>query len=632
MTSFSPVLRVRLLQLLFLTALLVLALRIVLMQWLDPVIPPDYGTGLAPRALQVEPARGLIVDRDGEVLAYNEPRFRVLLVPGELPSEPAARTSALLALERASGLAFADLERAATTGLAVVDPYAPVVVDDGLDPEAAISLRARLAGLAGLRVEASASRRYVDEPTLAHVLGYIGKIPADEAEALTEAGYPLDGQVGLAGVEAIYEDDLRGVPGRRLVLSDPQGREVELLASDAARSGADAVLSIDLDLQRAAAEALARGMEAGLAVTRHDTGQDRPDPIPLGAAIVMDVRTGELLASVSLPSYDPNIFLDGSDAEISRLFSDPAHPLIDRTFMSPRSPGSIFKPLVALAALEDGIATRNTHIYSSGAITIADQYNPGRVYVFKDWAAHGDLDMTRALARSSDVYFYYLVGGYEEFEGMGPDRLAEWARAAGLGATTGLDLPGEIRGLVPDSAWKAEEFGEDWVLGDSYPYAIGQGYLTVTPLQMAVMTAAIANGGDLLQPRVLHGFRSGGIVKPLPATTTGRLEASAEHYEVVREGMRAAAAASGTAFTGVPSGVEIGGKTGTAEFGQPYPDGEFDTHGWYIGFAPYDEPEVAVVVYLEYGVGSTHAGPVAKAILEAYFALKSPGDRVEARP
>lgn len=625
-------LRMRVMQGVFLLALLVLALRVLSMQWLDPVVPPEYGDGLGPRTLQVEPSRGLIVDRNGEVLARNVPEFRVLLVPGELPTDEEARRRTLLALEQASRVPYATLERAASTRLAVLDPFAPVLIDEGLDSEEAIRLRARLAGLPGLRVEASPTRLYADEPTLAHILGYVGKIPVEDAEALTAVGYPLDGQVGIAGVEAAYEDELRGNPGRRLVLSDPQGREVELLASSQAAPGADAVLSIDLRLQRVTREALQRGMDAGLSVVRTNTGQQRDAPIQVGAAVVMDVKTGEVLASVSLPAYDPNLFVSGEDEEIARVFADRANPLLDRTYMWQRSPGSVFKPLVALAALEEGTVTEHTSIFSSGAITIADQYNPNAVYVFRDWAAHGAVDLRRALARSSDVYFYYVVGGYQDFQGMGADTLARWARAAGFGRTTGLDLGGEVTGLVPDSAWKEEEFGEQWLLGDSYPYSIGQGYLTVTPMQMAVLTAALANGGDLLQPRVVRGFREGGTVTPLAPHVRGRLEASAEHYRIVREGMLAAALPSGTAFTGVPEGVTIGGKTGTAEFGQPYPDGEFDTHGWYIAFGPYEDPEVAVVVYLEYGVGSTHAGPVAKEILEAYFALQSTGDRVEVRP
>ncbi|MEX2032467.1 MAG: penicillin-binding transpeptidase domain-containing protein, partial [Dehalococcoidia bacterium] len=562
--------------------------------------------------------------------------FRVQLIPGELPSDPHERRLALVRLEEVTGVSYADLEAAAGSTLALVDPFAPVLVLDGLKAEEAIALQAALAGQAGARVAASPSRVYATEDSLAHILGHVGDIPEDEADALTAQGYPLDGTIGLAGVESVYEDSLRGLPGRRLILSDPQGREVEMLAEFSAEPGADVVLSIDLDLQRAATAALADGIARGLSVVRTGTGQQRDAPIPVGAALVMDVRTGELLASVSLPSYDPNLFLDGDPTAIAKVFTDPARPLIDRTYMETRSPGSTFKPLVALAALEEGIATADTRINSTGAITIRDEYDPSVVYVFRDWAAHGNTNMKEALARSSDVYFYLLAGGYHggggqaEFEGMGADTLAKWARNAGFGSPTGFDLPGEVGGLVPDRAWKKAEFDVPWVLGDTYPFGIGQGYLTVTPLQMTVLTAAIANGGTLLEPRVVHGFRTGGATQTLPVTNTRRLDASPSSFQTVREGMLGAASTGGTAITGRPEGIAIGGKTGTAEFGQDYPDGQYDTHAWYIGFAPYDEPEIAVVVYLEYGVGSTHAGPVARAIMEAYFALQdgAAGDRV----
>jgi penicillin-binding protein 2 len=628
--------RIRLLQFGILALFVLLGLRILTMQWIDPVVPPDYGDGLAPRLLETEAPRGLILDRNGEVLARNIPEFRVQLIPGELPADDHDRRLALVQLERITGVTFAHLEEAASSALAVVDPFAPVLVRDGLSAEEAIVLHAALAGQPGARVSASPSRVYATEESLAHILGHVGAIPADEADALTARGYSLDGTIGLAGVESVYEDSLRGQAGRRLVLSDPQGREVESLAEFAAEPGADVVLSIDLQLQRATAAALADGITRGLSVVRTNTGQERPSPVPVGAALVMDAHTGELLASVSLPSYDPNLFLDGDPAAIAEVFANPARPLIDRTYMETRSPGSIFKPLVALAALEEGVATEDTRINSTGAITIRDEYDPSVVYVFRDWAAHGNTNMKEALARSSDVYFYLLTGGYHgggsqaEFDGMGPDALAKWARNAGFGSPTGFDLPGEVGGLVPDRAWKKAEFDVPWVLGDTYPFAIGQGYLTVTPLQMAVVTSAIANGGTVLAPRVVRGFNTGGVTKQLPITNSRRLDASAAHFQTVREGMLGAASAGGTAVTGRPDGVAIGGKTGTAEFGQPYPDGQYDTHGWYTGFAPYDDPEVVVVVYLEYGVGSTHAGPVAKTILEAYFALQraSGGERV----
>ncbi|MDA0815609.1 MAG: penicillin-binding protein 2 [Chloroflexi bacterium] len=624
MTRLNPALRLRLMQVILLSAIAVLGIRVATMQWFNPVVPPEYGDGLAPRLLTVEPARGLILDRNGEVLARNTPSYQVSLVPGELPAEPDDRRAAFLRLETLSGIPFQTLEQAASTHLALVDPYQPITVKEGLSAETAIAIRARLAGVAGLRVEGSAQRNYVADPTLAHLLGYVSVIPEEDAEELAALGYPLDSRIGRTGVESVYEEALRGDPGRRLVLADPRGREVEPLATSAAEAGADVVLSIDLRLQRATAAALAEGMDAGIAVVRRDTGQDRPDPIQLGAAVVMDIHTGELRASVSLPGYDPNTLIEGDDDAIAALLSDPARPLIDRTYMEVRSPGSIYKPLVALAALEEGIATADTRIYSSGAILVPDQYTPGVFYTFRDWAAHGLLDMKAALARSSDVYFYLLVGGYhgpqqEDFEGMGAATLAVWSHAMGFGRATGLDLPGEATGLVPDPGWKERVIGEPWLLGDSYPFSIGQGYLTVTPLQMAVMTAALANGGDLLRPRVVHGFRENGSVTPIARETTGQVDASEAHFEIVRQGMLQASQPGGTAATGVPAGMRTGGKTGTAEFGQPYPDGEFDTHGWYIAFAPYDDPQIAVAVYLEYGVGSTHAGPVARKILEAYF-------------
>ncbi len=619
--------RLRLMQLGLCLLLGLLAVQVARLQWLDPAVPAAYASGLSPLNVSVEPARGLITDRNGVVLARNAASFRVAIIPGELPAETEARRRTLAEIERLSGIPFATLEPAVSSRLAALNPYAPVVVRDDLSREDAIALRARIAGIPAVTVVASPSRAYLLEPTLAHLLGTIGALPATEAEALVAAGYPVDGVVGLTGVEERYEGTLRGEPGRRLVLADPQGRAVDLLGEAAPRPGGDLALSIDLRLQQAAAAALQAGIDQGLSILDRPGKETRPAPMPGGAAIVMDVRTGELLASVSLPSYDPNLFSTGDPAEIARVLNDPARPLVDRTYMEVRSPGSIFKPLVALAALEEGVATEDTRILSTGAITIRDRFNPGVVYVFRDWAAHGNTNMIQAIARSSDVYFYLLAGGLDEvgqqpFEGMGADVLATWARKAGLGRPTGIDLPGEASGLVPDSAWKEREIGEAWLLGDTYTYGIGQGYLTVTPIQMAVLTAALANSGRLLQPTVVHGVAADGQIIPTTPRITGRLDASPEHFDVVRRAMLAAADLTGTAFTGVPAGVRIGAKTGTAEFGQPYPDGEYDTHGWFIAFGPYEDPEVAVVVYLEYGVGSTHAGPVAKAILEAYFALQ----------
>ena len=623
--------RVRVLSAVAFAICTVLAGQALRLQVFDPAVPASARGGI-PRVVRVEAPRGLITDRNGIVLARNAPRYHVEMIPGDLPADAGARRASLLRIAQTLRIAYSDLEQAATSARALVDPFAAITLRQGMTDEEAIMVRAALAGVPGTRVATAPSRQYEPTGALAHILGYVSALPSERAEVLQAEGYTLDSRIGLAGVETQYERALRGTPGRRLVLSDPQGRELQPLGEEPPTPGSSVVLSIDLGLQRAAEAAVARGVERGLTVLRPTT-QRRPKPLPAGAAVVLDVRSGEVLAMVSQPSYDANVFERGTNDAVSALFTDPARPLIDRSYMEVHAPGSIFKPLVAIAALEEGIVTPQTRIWAGGSLTVRSQYDPNVVYVFGDWAVHGNVDMNRAIARSSDVYFYELAGGYwesgrETFKGLGADRLARWARLAGFGKPTGLDLPGEAAGLVPDSAWKRSVIGDEWLLGDTYTFGIGQGYLTTSLMQMATLTAAVANRGDVPVPRVVRGTAQGGMFTPTPARVGARLPVSADHLAVVRGGMAAAAAdADGTAGTGVPNGVKIGGKTGTAEFGQPYPDGGFDTHGWYIGFAPLDNPQIAVAVYLEYGVGQTHAGPVAKEILEAYFSTPASGNR-----
>ena len=610
-----------------LAAFVLLALQLLRLHLIDAAIYRRASGAESMRVLPVEPPRGLIFDRNGVPLARNVPRFSVVAIPADIPADRNERRSILLALERQASVAYGDLERLVERGLRSVDPLSPVTIGATLDLEAAIATRAALAGLPGVRVNATPVRRYEGGNLLSQVLGYVGPIAPEEAQGYLDLDYPLDAQVGRSGVELSYESELRGRPGRRLVAADPAGRELELLGELPPESGADLLLAIDLELQAAAARALGDGIRAGLPPADEGDRSDGGPRIATGAAVVLDVRTGELLAFVSLPSYEANIFSGVPDAGgLDELLTDPSRPLVQRTYMEVRSPGSIFKPLVALAALQEGVATPETRITSTGAIVVQDEFDPLKQYLFRDWAAHGTLDLYGGIARSSDVYFYYLSGGYVRdgeriFEGLGAERLATYSRAAGLGAPTGLDLPGEAGGLVPDPRWKEDALAGPWVLGDTYTFGIGQGYLTVTPLQMAVAAAAIANGGEVLAPRVVRALRRDGVTTPTPRIVAGRLPVDPEHVEVVREAMRLAADPGGTAVTGEPPGVTIGGKTGTAEFGARRPDGSFETHGWFLGFAPYESPQIAVVVYIQHGNGSTHAAPVARVIFDAYFRL-----------
>jgi penicillin-binding protein 2 len=284
------------------------------------------------------------------------------------------------------------------------------------------------------------------------------------------------------------------------------------------------------------------------------------------------------------------------------------------------------------------VATPDTTITSYGSITVQDEYDPDKVWVMRDWAALGTLNFYRGLAMSSDVYFYYLSGGFYEngqqvFRGLGAERLASYAREYGLGALTGIDLPGEAAGLVPDPAWKEDAIGEVWTLGDTYNFGIGQGYLTLTPLQLLRVIAAIANGGDVLVPHVVREIvdEDGHVLQRMEREVANTLNISDRNLAIMREALRQAAD-YGPANTGASSLVTIAAKTGTAEFGPQLADGTYETsHAWYTAYAPFDDPEIAVVVFLEKGIGATHAGPVAKEIFDYYFSRRHLADQGASR-
>ena len=372
------------------------------------------------------------------------------------------------------------------------DPFAPVIVKDGLDQAAAFRLREQLPLLPGVQVVVDPVRRYLAGEVLSDVLGYTGRVDEEDFALLEDRGYLASDRIGKAGVEAAYEAYLRGTVGRKEIEKDATGRELRTIAEDPATPGNNLVLSIDLDLQKKATELVQDVANGGQA-----------------AAIVMDVHSGEVLALVSLPMYDNNIFSGKIDEErLQQYLDDPKKPLVNHALSEQYAPGSIFKQITGAAALQEGVAVPSTTITSNGFINIPNQYDPSVVYTFKDWRTLGTLDFYGGIAMSSDVYFYYLAGGYhaygENFDGLGVERLARYARQFGLGRKTGIDIAGEADGNIPDEAWKQETFGDDWFLGDTYNMGIGQGFVAATPIQMVRVTAAVANGGTLLTPRVVR--------------------------------------------------------------------------------------------------------------------------------
>jgi penicillin-binding protein 2 len=572
------------------------------------------------RTIPELPVRGLIYDRNGEQLVENLPIFSAAVVPADVPD--AQLLPVVAELSTLTGVAPKEIAEAVADARESDDPYTSVIIKEDLDDATAFRLRERQATLPGVEVLVESVRNYRAGDLASHFLGYVGRIDAEEYQALRGDGYLLNDHLGKTGVEYTYESVLRGTAGYREVEIDASGRETTTTKSVDPRPAGNLVLSLDLDLQRQVTQYLQAAMGDSTSAV----------------AIVMDVSTGELLSMVSLPSYDNNLLTDPVDqAALPRLLNDPAKPLVNHAIAEVHPPGSTFKQITGTAALQEGVATVDTTITSLGSISVEDEYVPGRYWVMRDWASLGTMNFYRGLAMSSDVYFYYLSGGFyqsgqEVFHGLGADRLARYARDYGFGSLTGIDLPGEVGGLVPDPEWKEENIGEVWTLGDTYNFGIGQGYLTITPLQLVRATAAIANGGDLLEPRVVHEVvdEEGNVLQQLERTVSHQLSISNSNLAIMREAMRQAVV-YGPARTGASSQVTIAAKTGTAEFGRPLADGRYaQSHAWYVGYAPFDNPEIAVVVFLEKGIGATNAGPVAGKIFDYYFGRQHLADRENA--
>ena len=566
------------------------------------------------------PTRGLIYDSNGQPLVENRAAFAAAVVAADIPDVDTSGDEAAchdrcvditIALQNYTGVPASDIEETILERRDSNDPFTPVVIKDNLSNETAFALREKLAVLPGVRVVVEPVREYLESVLLSHILGFVGPVDDEEFARLETAGYQFDDRIGKAGVEYSYESILRGRAGTRYVETDASGREIEVLQEVPARAGLNVVLSIDIELQRQVELYLRESMGESMNA----------------AAIVIDVNTGELLAMVSLPNYDSNIFSGEVDeAALQGLLDDPAKPMLNHAIAEMYPPGSTFKQITGLAALQEGVANAGTEIFSPGYLDVENEFLPGVFDRFVDWRSDlGTMNFYRGLAMSSDVYFYYLAGGYIEdgaftFQGLGEERLAGWARQFGLGEPTGIDLPGESEGLVPDGAWKEETFGEGWLLGDTYNFGIGQGYVATTPLQMVLVTAAIANGGDVVIPHVVKELTdANGEAVPLRRQNVKRnLNIDPHNLDIMSESMRQSVD-DGAAFTAAVSNIVVAGKTGTAEFGPEIAPNVYKEHGWFTGFAPFNDPQIAVVVFQELGNGQGTAAPTAAKIIDFYF-------------
>ncbi|MDR7481787.1 MAG: penicillin-binding protein 2 [Armatimonadota bacterium] len=516
--------------------------------------------------------RGVLYDRKGRPLVTNRAAFTISVLPMEVkePGRLAERLAPLVGLEPQDITARIDAGRRR--------PFEPVPLRRDADKTAVITVEEQRLDLPGVVVQAEPVRDYLLGTYGAHVFGYLGEIAEDELR--TRPGYRAGDLIGKTGIERTYDAVLRGEAGRLRVEVDAAGRPMRVLSRETARPGQSLVLTLDADLQAVAEQAL--GARTGVVVA-------------------MDPRTGEILVLVSRPTYDPALFAGGiSPPAWRRLTADRHLPLLNRATEGTYEPGSVFKIVTGLAALAEGVATRDSLFHCTGALRLGG-------WVFRDLAAYGTVNFIRGTAVSCNVMFWTLG------RAVGEERLYRYATMLGLGQPTGIDLPAEAAGLVPSAAWKQRVWKEPWYPGDTLNMSIGQGWVLVTPLQIARLMAAVATDGTLVRPRLLRRILtpSGRVVAEPAPQVTGRAALPPSALRTMHEGLRAVVDGGTGAAARVP-GLAIAGKTGSAENPRGIP------HAWFVGYAPADRPALVVVVFVEHGRrGGEAAAPIARAVFAA---------------
>jgi len=540
------------------------------------------------------PPRGRIVDRFGEDIAINRRNFKVILIREQARDldETFRRLETIIEIPESDR---ARLNRDISRQRAFV----PIMVAENLTWDQVSQIEVNAPELQGISIEVGQTRIYPKTANMAHVLGYVGPVSEAELKDSSDSLLQLpDLRIGKSGLEKAYDPVLRGEAGSVQVEVNAYGRTIRELEREDGKPGRDMVVTVDTRLQ--------------------DYVMNRIGGETAASAVVMDIHTGDILALASVPTYDPMGFIYGlSSKDWNKLINDPLKPLSNRSVYGLYAPGSPFKMLVALAALEAGIGPGQT-VYCPGHYTVGTS----RFHCWARWG-HGKVDMVEAIKRSCDVYFYDVA------RRVGIDRISAMAFRLGLGTPTGLDLPGERGGVIPTRDWKEKNIGEPWQIGETVVTSIGQGFVLSTPIQLAVMTARLVNGGRAVTPRLVRGFRDDGTYED-PAFPS--LEIPSRHLAIVREGMdRVVNHRRGTAYGAriEEPGLAMGGKTGTSQVrritmaerargvikNEDLPWHRRD-HALFVGYAPVDEPRYACAVIVDHGGGgSKAAAPIARDVL-----------------
>jgi penicillin-binding protein 2 len=629
--------------------------------------------------ISVATTRGVIYDRNGYVLARNIPSFNIAITPANLPDDEAATQEIYRQLsevidipvnagdleDELSILSFKPCENdfGIEEIVYIADtnwPYDPTNIVCNVSREMALVVMEKANDWPGVTVEVEPVRDYPTGWLTSEIIGYLGPIYEEAADEYEAAGFSVGtDKIGFSGVEYSMNDELMGSNGLRVIEVDVGGREIRDLEPPIDPvPGKNIVLTIDTRLQVAAKYALITEMQGWNAYLNEDR-------MTVGVVIVMNPKTGEILALVSHPTYENNRMARLIPTYYyQQLIEDVRKPLFNHAISGEHPPGSVYKLAAAVGALNEGVVELNQTLEcpEEGKITIIQKYSENEVgtpfeYVCWQDTGHGQVDWRHAIALSCDVYFYKISGGFEDevAEGLGVYRMKEYAEALGYGEASGIELPGEMTGLVPDPQWKRINAGEIWATGDTYIASMGQGYVLSTPMQVLVSFATLANDGVMMQPTLIRDVQDaeGTVIQPFQPVVkkditvdpviaiydennqpTGEYK-SVDPFviEMAKEGMRMVVMDGGTVhkeFAEFDQIVQSAGKTGTAEYCDDIANekglcqrGSWPTHAWYAGYAPYDDPEIAVVAFVyNGGEGSSVAGPVVRKVMEAYFELK----------
>jgi len=532
------------------------------------------------RVIDIPAPRGVIYDRNDNPLVKNVVSYDVSIVSENMPKDD----DTISELGRLVSLSPDQIKKLARASL---NPYEIIKLRQNISFEEVAWIEARKIDFPGLQVEVTSARGYLYGQTASHVLGYLGNPSPKQLASPEYSNIPQQSFIGQFGVEKAYDGILRGIAGKKIVEVDALGNIIKFVRIQKPVRGNDIKLTIDVNAQMEAERGL--GEKAG-------------------AVVALQPDTGEILALASAPSFDPNLFVGGiKSSDWKELVNDPRKPLMNRAIQNQYPPGSIFKPVTALAALESETVTESTPFFCYGSI------NFGRVFRCWKEGGHGAVSLHKGLVQSCDVYFYEIG------KRINIDTIARYASALGLGRPTGVELDSEVSGIVPSTKWKLKMKKEKWYQGETLSVAIGQGYLAVTPIQMARMIATVVNGGKLYKPHLVKNGNND--MKPESVA-----ELNPEYVEMVKKALIGVVYESGGTGGAARSNiVSIGGKTGTAQvIGGAVKEKDlaarYKDHAWFVAFAPQNNPEIAVSVFVEHGGhGGSTSAPIAKKVIEAYF-------------